>query len=85
MGTYRLPGCLRCVWGVMSKVPTESVFVSSFSDGCMLLIQESPLSVYTKYWGLQNLCTKNAKSKKCKAFLIWHIKWLIIILWPRTQ
>ena len=22
-----------------------------------------------------------AKSKKCKAFLIWHIKLLIIILW----
>ena len=42
MGTYRLPGCLRYVWGVMSKVPTESAFVSSFSDGCMLLIQESP-------------------------------------------
>ena len=37
------------------------------------------------YWGLQNLCTKKAKSKKCKAFLIWHIKWLIIILWALHQ
>ena len=26
------------------------------------------------------LCTRKAKSKKCKVFLIWHIKWLIIIL-----
>ena len=22
-----------------------------------------------------------AKSKKCKAFLFWHIKWVVIILW----
>ena len=45
-----------------------------------------PLKTFEKvYWGLQNLCTKKAKSKKCKAVLIWHIKWLIIILWALHQ
>ena len=29
--------------------------------------------------------SRKAKSNKCKAFLIWHIKWLIIVLWPVAQ
>ena len=47
--------------------------------------EHSMLRVWETYALKNEVLHQEAKSRKCKAFLIWHIKWLKLILWPLTQ
>ena len=64
-----------------SPSPALSVRVRSSA----LLLTHRPDGDYRVTGDCRIFAPCKAKSKKCKAFLIWHIKWLIIILWALHQ
>ena len=48
-------------------------------------VTKQPAGIQQCVLGIAESLHQESKIQKCKVFLIWHIKWLIIILWALHQ